>query len=163
MEIIYEKPPIYDKVAAAFNIKDNRGVVFTYGNKLFVPGGERIVLDKPLIKHEEVHARQQKEIGIDEWWEQFLVDPAFRLSQELEAYREQYRAMAALPFETRAGYLNHIAGDLSGDMYGSMLTMDEAIAVITEGIVLKRPKVGGANNARKANKLKRQNRKRGRR
>lgn len=163
MEVIYDKPPIYDKVAAAFNIKDDSTVIFTYGNKLFVPGGRRLVLDKPLMRHEETHARQQKITGIEEWWERFLVDPAFRLSQELEAYREQYRAMASLPLGTVVGYLEHICADLSGEMYGNMLTADEAKAVITEGIVLKRPKVGGANNARKSNKLKRQNKKRGRR
>lgn len=163
MEIVYSNPPNYDEVAAAFDIKDNRGVVFTYGNKLYVPGGRRVQIDMPLMKHEEVHAHQQKKMGIEEWWERFLEDPAFRLSQELEAYREQYRNMASLPLEHRIGYLDHIAADLAGAMYGNLLTKDEAKAVITEGIILKHTKPGSPKpDARRLKKRQRQNRKKGR-
>lgn len=163
MEIVYAKPPNYEKVAEAFNIRDNSGIVFTYGNKLYVPGGEKISIDKPLMKHEEVHARQQRDIGIEEWWERFLVDPGFRLSQELEAYREQYRAMAGLPLEHRIGYLDHIAADLSGVMYGNLLTKEEAKAVITKDIILKFSKPSTKSiDPRKLKKRQRQNRKKGR-
>lgn len=163
MEIVYAKPPNYDMVAKAFNIEDMGGVIFTYGNKLYVPGGEKIHIDKPLMRHEETHARQQKKMGIDLWWEQFLGDRNFRLSQELEAYREQYRAMAGLPLEARIGYLDHIAGDLSGKMYGNLMTKEEAKAVITEGIILKHTKPSSPKaDPRRAKKRQRQNRKKGR-
>lgn len=163
MEIVYAKPPNWERLAEAFDLRDNSGVIFTYGNKLYVPGGQRIQIDKPLMRHEEVHARQQKAIGIDAWWDNFLNDRNFRLSQELEAYREQYRAMAGLPLEHRLGYLDHIASDLSGAMYGNLMTKDEAKAVITEGIILKHTPTGKPRpDARRLKKQQRQNRKKGR-
>lgn len=162
MNIIYDYPPNYKKIADTFNIKDNEGVIFTYGNDLYVPDGERILIDKPLIKHEKVHARQQKKIGIGLWWERFLEDADFRFTQELEAYREQYRAMAGLTLQQRLGYLDHIASDLSGEMYGNLMTKDEAVAAITEGIILKGTKVAKHKNIRKLKKRERQNRKKGR-
>jgi len=164
MEIVYTYPPNYKKIAAAFNITSHENVIFTYGNQLFVPAGERIVIDKPLMKHEETHARQQRDMGVEEWWERFLEEPGFRFQQELEAYRQQYRAMAGLPLEQRLGYLDHISNDLSGEIYGNMVTFDEAKAAITEGIILKHTKPGKPqHDARRAKKRTCQNRKKGRR
>lgn len=159
MKIITGYPPNYEAISEAFDIKDNDGVVFTYGNKLFVPSGNKI--DKPLMKHEETHARQQANIGVEEWWDRYLEDVGFRFSEELEAYRNQYRAMANLPLEIRIGYLNHCATDLAGPIYGNLVSKEEAMAAITKDIILKRIQPGG-KNIRKLKKLKRQNRKKGR-
>lgn len=163
MEIVYTYPPNYKQIARAFKIKDHQNVIFTYGNQLFVPAGERIVIDKPLMKHEETHARQQRDMGVKEWWSKFLEDPAFRFQQELEAYRNQYRAMAGLPLADRLGYLDHISNDLSGEIYGNLMTFDEAKTAITDGIILKHTKPGkpGAD-PRRLKKRQRQNRKKGR-
>jgi hypothetical protein len=163
MKIVYGYPPNYGDIASAFNIESNEGVIFTYGDELYIPGGKKIVLDKPLLKHEEVHARQQNAMGIEDWWGRFLHEPDFRLSQELEAYREQYKHMAGLAPEKRAGYLNHIATDLSGDIYGNMITYDQAVAIITEGITLNGSSSNKNKVNRKSKKLQRQNRKKGRR
>lgn len=167
MEIVYAKPPNYERVASAFNLEDHPGVIFTYGNKIYVPAGDKLKIDKPLMRHEETHARQQRDIGIEEWWDKFITEPEFRLSQELEAYREQYRNMADLDAPSRMGYLNHICSDLSGEMYGNIMTHEEARVAITDGIVLKHPRLGGrggarGSNVRKAKKVARQNRKKGR-
>lgn len=161
MNIIYGGyPPNYEEIAKAFNIRGNTNIVFTYGNKLFVPNGRPV--DKYLLKHEETHARQQTAVGPEHWWKQYLVDPSFRFTNELEAYREQYRSMSDLPFATRVGYLEHITNDLAGEMYGGLVTVAEAKAAITEGIVLKRPVSSKNINIRRAKKLQRQNRKKGR-
>lgn len=162
MNIIYDYPPNYKAIAEAFNIKGNEGIIFTYGNSLYVPGGERISLDKPLIKHEEVHSRQQKKMGVGAWWERFIEDPNFRFTQELEAYREQYRAMAGLTLQQRLGYLDHISSDLSGEIYGNLMTKNEATAAITDGIILKGTKTNKHKNIRKLKKQQRLNRKKGR-
>lgn len=160
MLIIYgEYPPNYKKIAKTFDIKDKPGVVFTYGHKLYIPSGNEP--DKYLLKHEETHERQQLAMGITEWWDRYLVDPGFRFMQELEAYRNQYRSMGTLPLVQRIGYLNHIATDLSGAMYGNLVTKDEAKAEITKDIILKKIH-SGTKNTRKAKKLKKQNRKKGR-
>lgn len=167
MKIVYAKPPNYERVANAFNLEDHPGVIFTYGNKIYVPAGDKLKIDKPLMRHEETHARQQRDIGIEEWWDKFITEPEFRLSQELEAYREQYRNMADLSVDQRMGYLNHICGDLSGEMYGNIMTHEEARVAITEGIVLKRSRHAShaakdAAKFSKKRKAERQNRKKGR-
>jgi hypothetical protein len=162
MQIIYgEYPPNYKEICEVFDIKDHPGIVFTYGEKLYIPSGEKP--DKHLMSHEETHERQHAEMGADAWWERYLVDPGFRFMQELEAYRNQYRSMATLNLEQRVGYLNHIASDLAGPMYGNILTFEEAKAEITKGIILKHVGMAAGKNTRKAKKRERQNRKKARR
>lgn len=162
MKIIYGYPPNYDVIAEAFDIKANENVIFTYGDELFVPMGEGTKLDAPLLKHEETHSRQQKEMGIQYWWDNFIFDPKFRLEQELEAYRAQYKAMGSFTPEARAGYLTHIAKDLSSAIYGNVITFEQAVQVITEGINFNKSRYAGGTVARKAKKILRQNRKKGR-
>lgn len=160
MQIVYgEYPPNYKAIAKKFKIKGRDTIVFTYGDKLYIPSGR--TPDKYLMRHEETHERQQLAMGVEEWWKQYLDDPDFRFAQELEAYRAQYRSMATLALDQRVGYLNHIATDLAGEMYGNLMTVKEAEAAITDGIVLKH--VGSSNkNNRVAKKRQRQNRKKGR-
>lgn len=161
MKIVYEYPPNYDVLKKVFNLGDHENVIFTYGDTLYVPQGEKTKLDKPLMKHEEKHSEQQLAIGASWWWDRFLSEPQFRLEQELEAYREQYKAMGGMTPQKRAGYLTHIATDLSSDIYGNLMNFEQAVQVITEGIVHKKPSaLSGA--ARKARKIARQNRKKGR-
>lgn len=162
VRIVYDYPPNYDVLKKVFNLEGHENVVFTYGDELYVPSGAKTKLDKPLLAHEEVHSRQQREIGIQWWWDRFLSEPTFRLSQELEAYREQYKAMSGMTAQKRWGYLTHIATDLSSEIYGNVITFEEAVKVITEGIKFKRPGVG-TNLQRKIKKLARQNKKKGRR
>lgn len=166
MEIIYgEYPPNYAEIAKVFKIKDNPGIVFTYGYKLYVPAGKIVEVDKHLLAHEKIHALRQTEMGVEEWWKKYLEDSSFRLVQEVEAYRQQYRSMWSLPISQRAGYLNHIVKDLSGTMYGNVVTPEQALQLITDGITLKRrfPAIANTSKAiRKLKKRKRQNRKKGR-
>lgn len=161
MQIIYgEYPPNYKAITKTFKIEGRNTIVFTYGDTLYIPSGNRP--DKPLMRHEETHARQQLAMGIESWWARYLADSDFRFMQELEAYRNQYRSMAELPFENRIGYLNHIATDLAGPMYGDLMTVEEAKTAITDGIILKGSKTHKHKNIRKLKKRQRQNRKRGR-
>lgn len=160
MNIAYEYPPNYEIVKKAFNLGDHENVVFTYGDTLYVPQGKKTKIDKPLMAHEETHARQQSQMTPQWWWDEFLSNPKFRLEQELEAYREQYKAMQNLPAQKRAGYLTHIATDLSSEIYGKLLTFEQAVAVITEGIKFKTdaPK----KKVKNRKKMERQNRKKAR-
>ena len=163
MKIVYDYPPNYDQITKVFKIADNENVIFTYGDTLYVPRGEGTHLDKPLIKHEETHARQQKVMGVDAWWERFLEDNIFRMSQEIEAYRNQYAAMGDLPLQERQAYVTHIAKDLSGEIYGNLMTFEEAVKVICQDIKFKKRLFGRSSlAARKAKKAARQNRKKGR-
>ena len=161
MKIVYDYPPNYKIIKKAFNLGDHENVIFTYGDELYVPQGEKTKLDNPLMKHEETHSRQQLAMGASWWWDRFLSEPQFRLEQELEAYREQYKAMSGLSPDKRAGYLTHIARDLSSEIYGNLMSFEQAVQVITEGIVHKRPsRISKAG--RDARKRERKNRKKGR-
>lgn len=163
MQIIRgQYPPNYKAIAEVFNIENYDGIVFTYGDDLYVPGGKSVPLDRHLMIHEETHQHQQNSMGVENWWDKYLVDVSFRFGQELEAYRNQYKSMNTLPLNVRLDYLDHLARDLSGPMYGNIMTKDEAKAYITEGIILKHPKTKAGQKIRKLKKRARQNRKKGR-
>lgn len=163
MEIVYDYPPNYDAISKVFDIKDKPGIVFTYGFKLYVPGGKGVEIDRHLMIHEETHARQQAEMGIEKWWEHYLSNQSFRLTSELEAYRNQYRSMGSLSLSQRRGYLDHIVKDLSGAMYGNVVSQEDAYRLVTDGIKLQGRAIGKSSpDARKLKKRQRQNRKKGR-
>lgn len=164
MQIVYDYPPNYEAINKVFDIKDKPGIVFTYGYKLYVPGGKSVEVDKHLLIHEETHAAQQTAMGVEKWWEQYLSEPQFRLVNEVEAYRNQYRSMGSLSLRQRKGYLDHIVKDLSGAMYGNVVSPEYAYRLVTDGITLKGHDVPGKSSpdARKLKKRQRQNRKKGR-
>lgn len=164
MQIVYDYPPNYAVISKVFDIKDKPGIVFTYGYKLYVPGGEKVQIDKHLLIHEETHAAQQTAMGVEKWWEQYLSEPQFRLVNEVEAYRNQYRSMGSLSLSQRRGYLDHIVKDLSGAMYGNVVSQEDAYRLVTDGIKLQGRTIGKSSpDARKRKKRERQNRKRARR
>ena len=123
MRIKNDWPPNIEEIRKVFD--PPKGVVFTYGDTIYAPGGETI--EPHLMKHEETHERQQ---GKDPkgWWGKYLKDPQFRLEQELEAYSNQY-AYAKVIIRDRnalAKFLFEIARDLAGPIYGNILTHGEA-------------------------------------
>lgn len=133
MKIVKAHPPNYEQIIAAIPaVKSNSGIIFTYGDTLYVPSG--VDIPDHLMAHEETHTVQQEAIGINEWWEQYLADPAFRLKQEVEAYRKQYRVLCQnYPRHARRFVLLHITADLAGSMYGGIVNKDEAKKLITGG------------------------------
>lgn len=130
MIIISKYPPNYEKICKRFPIRNRTGIIFTYGNKLYNPGNG--IIPDHLKIHEETHARQQQEHknGIDGWWEQYFNSSKFRLSQELEAYRNQYKSIRSR--KERRLVLKNIAKDLSSDLYGNLVTYKKAKKLIME-------------------------------
>jgi len=137
-----ERPPNYEQIAAAFNIKGRYGIIFTYGSTIYNPDGEPVSPD--LFAHEEVHERQQRDIlalslnrptnGPAEWWDRYIADPEFRLDQEVEAYRAQYKfAQENYGRDQRRALLKHISKALAGPMYGYLMSPDEARRTIQRG------------------------------
>lgn len=128
MKILNELPPIYHDVVKAFGpVPDT--VVFAYGDTIYNPGNHYLTLD--VLAHEEVHERQQAGDPAD-WWVKFLADPEFRLDQELEAYRAQYKAICGhfKSHDIRFVCLTIFAKSLSGPIYGNMLSHREAMTLI---------------------------------
>ncbi len=126
MKVVKAFPPNIDEITAAIpgaNGLDN--VVFTYGDTIYNPHGGEI--EDHLEIHELTHSKQQKEIGVKEWWSKYLVDTKFRLEQEVEAYRAQYWFVFKLYGRGAAtALLRAISNDLASPMYGSILNHKSA-------------------------------------
>lgn len=138
MVILPTRPPNFDKIAKAFPVVlTQKGIVYTYGGAIFNP--DDCPIDEPLGLHEATHSLQQDKFGSgsrgpERWWKQYLKDPKFRLEQELEAYRNQYRRYCELNLDRnrRARFLNRIALDLASPQYGSVISLAEARKAIAD-------------------------------
>lgn len=135
MKIVKAYPPNIEQIKLNFKISDN--TVFAYGDTLYSPSG--IKISKDLLEHEKVHQKQQGDDPAG-WWDRYIEDKAFRLSQEVEAYRKQYRF-----FKNSLGqysvieknkriqeFINRICLDLSGQLYGNLVPFEEAKRRITQ-------------------------------
>lgn len=130
VSVVKDYPPNYEQICAAFpEVRNIKTVIFTYGNNIYNPGGWPI--DEALMLHERVHVSQQLEMGVEEWWQEYLDNPQFRTNQEIEAYQVQFRHLksySARPVWRRE--LDRLARDLSSPIYGNILSFDEAKKVI---------------------------------
>jgi hypothetical protein len=136
MRIVKSFPPNYAEIIKAIpGVKLNPNIIFTYGETLYVPSGNDI--PDHLMAHEMTHTLQQDKLGIDEWWAEYLVNPRFRLEQELQAYRAQYKVLLHKhPRHVRKFVLLKISADLAGSMYGKIVDKDQARKLITGGAQL---------------------------
>ncbi len=133
-----EPPPIYARALETFGLTTsdvvNHHIIFSYDHVIWNPSGQ-LIQDHAII-HEQVHFGQQDAHpdGCDEWWNQYLTDELFRFQEEIKAYRAQYKWAVKnwKDRELRAKLLHYIALDLSGKMYGTMCTYQEAHKLICQ-------------------------------
>ena len=130
-------PPNYKEILAAFPSIAGAPVIFAYGDILYNPTGAEISLD--LYAHEETHERQQKAYrgGVVQWWKEYISNPDFRLEQEVEAYRNQYKFILVdsahqRSRQVRKSMLHKFCTDLSSAMYGKLITYELAHKLITQ-------------------------------
>lgn len=125
----YEKPPIYEACVKAFGIDWDNGVIFTYGDTIHC----KYRVGKQKVSHERVHIKQQAKYGVEAWWARYLIDPDFRLSQEIEAYRAELDWINTniKGIVERGARLQGIIIDLSSSMYGNIVTREEALNLLT--------------------------------
>jgi len=135
MKILKEFPPNLEKLKKVFNLRTD--TIYTFGDIIYNPFG--FLIDKPLLAHEKVHSKQQKEYGIDKWWSRYIIDSAFRLSQEVEAYQTQYKEAKKIIKDKNqlSIYVAKLARDLSGGMYGNMIDSQQARKAIMENQLFK--------------------------
>ena len=127
MKIVQEWPPNVADIMKVFPVREFKPV-FTYGDTLYNPGGGEISDD--LMAHEQTHERQQQAIGVEQWWAMYLENETFRLTQETEAYREQYKSVQGRTRDWRRLFLSKIAKDLSSKLYGSIINTKQAKELI---------------------------------
>jgi len=126
MQIKQKKPWLAYILALKFPLILDKDTLMVWGNTIYYEGEEKVT--GHLLKHEKVHIKQcrgSKWIGLL-WWLRYSFSKKFRLSQELEAYRVQYKHSG----DPRV--LIHIANDLSGKLYGNLISYEEAIKLIKE-------------------------------
>lgn len=127
IKIKQDYPPNFNVIKKAFNPPPT--VVFTYGDTIYSPLGRNISMD--LLAHEATHVKQQ---GGDPagWWDKYINDVDFRLKQEVEAYHNQFveykKTFKDRNVQTR--YLIKLARDLSGAIYGNIVSHSEAMKLI---------------------------------
>ncbi len=128
MKIIHAYPPNIDVIEAAFHVRRIKGVIFTYGDTIYVPDGGSV--SPELRAHEGVHFSQQTADPekIRAWWDQYIADPEFRYHQEAPAHRAEYRTYCSLhrDYNQRARFLHEIANRLAGPLYGGLVKPSEA-------------------------------------
>lgn len=128
MKIINQFPPNINQIVAKFDLT-GFNPVFAYGDTLYNPSG--LPISQDLMIHEETHERQQEAYGRDQWWAMYLENGKFRLTQEVEAYREQYKFIkTVLNRKGRIGALNVFAENLSSALYGNIINKKEAKELI---------------------------------
>lgn len=131
-QVLYELPPNYEQICQAIPaVRKNKAIVFVYAPNIYSPAG--IELRPDLKAHEEVHVTRQGD-DPQAWWDEYLVNPDFRLREELAAYQVQYKYMEVhYDRAKRRAILASIAKDLASPMYGGIITKEQATRLIKNG------------------------------
>lgn len=130
MRIAIARPPLYEKIDAAFHVA-GKPVIFCFGDTIFNPMG--VPVSRELMAHEEIHSERQGD-DIIAWWERYLIDPGFRYQEELPAHVSEYRAYCKRHGSGRNKYLNAIAARLASPLYDARVTYEQAhMAILTGG------------------------------
>lgn len=128
-------PPIhiYERAVKQFGIDFYNGIVFAYDNTIH----SIVEPEEDIVVHEMTHFEQQERMGgADKWWDKYFDDPKFRLEQEIEAYQNQYKFLFKIVSnrDNLANYLWRMANNLSGQIYGNMISHREAMKLIRNGL-----------------------------
>lgn len=110
--------PLLTEYKKYFEITDR--TIFALGDDIYTD----YPLTPDLLVHENVHIRQQKQIGVKEWVYDFLYIPEKRLEYELEAYREQLKSIKDR--NQRHNKRIESARNLSSSMYGNIIEYQDA-------------------------------------
>lgn len=132
MKLKIKKPFLAKILKLKFKEITKSTTIMVWGNTSY--GANKLSAD--LIKHELTHIKQQrgsKLYGLW-WWFKYVVSVKFRLSQEIEAYRNQYQCFCrnVRNESQRREFLELKARDLSGEMYNNSITFEEALKQINE-------------------------------
>lgn len=127
MKLLHEKPAIYQRLVDKFGVSWDRGIIITYGDNVYCKNN----IGPDLIAHESVHVEQQKKFGVEAWWDKYIAEEKFRLEQEVEAYRAQYKFVCQFAGRVvRREAQRNIARELSSSTYGRIITYHEALEII---------------------------------
>lgn len=128
-EIIVAFPPLIEEIKVAFPVvNDNKGVIFSWGDKIYNP--HNVPISIALHAHEFVHGSRQTsdEAAIIKWWRTYLVDPEFRMHEELLGHKAELSVLLqnVADRNKRNMLIQQVAMRLSGPIYGNSITLSEA-------------------------------------
>jgi len=129
MKISNEYPPNYEAIKVVFPECEKFKAIFCYGEVIYNPFKANVTPD--LVEHESTHSKQQGKTP-ELWWEEYLYNPTFRLEQETEAYRAQYKFVKknVKDREAVSWFLNEVSRSLSSILYGNLVSFAEARKLI---------------------------------
>lgn len=133
MELIHARPPMYDEIADAFDVR-GKPILFAWGNVIYAPQTSDISV--PLLRHEEAHGKRQLQFEkISGWWTRYINDPDFRLEEEKIGHIAEYLALLRnySARNDRRRVLSFVAGKLASNLYRYSITKDEARRVLEDG------------------------------
>lgn len=123
-----EYPPNYQQIIDRLPLGKEE-VLFAYYPYIFNPSGNKLNAD--LFLHEQIHLQEQKEIGTELWWEQYLNDQDFRFEKELIAFSAQYAyGLRAYQRKIADKMLDDFSEKLSDGIYGKHKSVGEINALI---------------------------------
>lgn len=130
MNIKHEFPPNIKDIEKVLKPSDT--ALFCYGDTIYSPHLKSF--DSSYFMHEAAHSHQQGDKP-KEWWDKYLAEPSFRLSQELAAYQVQHKFNTQTLKDRNqiALRLMHMAQALSSEMYGGIISYAEAAKQIRSG------------------------------
>ncbi len=134
MRIVHERPPMWEEIAATFDVR-GKPVVFAWGDRVFVPqGGD---LHPSLLAHEAAHGARQgaDETSIRRWWTRYLADPTFRLDEEIIGHKAELGWLNAHSSgrNDRRRYLAIVATKLAAPLYGGLISVAKAKEILRHG------------------------------
>lgn len=129
MQVVQDWPPNRLAIEKKFELSDYPDAVFAYGDILYNPSG--LPIPEDLMVHEQTHQIQQQAWGVQDWWIKYLKDDTFRLTQEVEAYRNQYQFVQnKINRQQRRRFLQNISKALASSMYGNIIDKKTAQELI---------------------------------
>lgn len=128
--VIHDFPPIYHQLEAAFDLQGRTDVVFAFGEILYNP--HRVYIPPEILVHEAIHGQRQVEgPGVYEWWKRYIGSAEFRLIEEAEAHRAEYRHLLENGNrKQRRHALAHVANKFASPLYGKMVTPARARRIL---------------------------------
>lgn len=133
IRVIAQEPPNIAEIKKVLVPVDGE-TVYSFGDSLYVGQDGDVFLPADIVAHEMVHCERQgwSREGAQEWWGRYLIDPAFRLKEEVLAYGAQMKYWREKKIDANelARKIHELAIFLSSDSYGNIISTQRAVLLI---------------------------------
>lgn len=133
MTVIIGVPPLFDLIDAEFHVA-GKNILYSWGTSIYNPSGKPIPPE--LLAHETAHGLRQTNHrpDIEKWWHRYIADIEFRLVEEIEGHRAEFKKFCHLNKDrnTQAVGLHRMAIRLSSSLYGGIITAAAARMAIAD-------------------------------